>query len=162
MRRLANSIVTGNPAPEGFKSGPMQEGNDRENESRRFYAMMSGNSVDQVGLIYLNEAKRIGASVDGLIDDNGNLELKNPNLETHIGYVLDGGLPNAYVKQVQSQLWVTGGDYCDFASYHPDAFKMLHRFRVERDELMIKTIKEATYTFIGELDVLVEKMRAQQ
>ena len=162
MLRLANAIVTGNPVKEGFKSGPMQEGNDREDESRQFYAMVSRNNVEQVGLIYMNEAKRIGASLDGLINDDGDLELKNPNLETHLGYLHDGGLPAVYVKPIQSQLWVSDRDYCDFVSYHPDAFKMLYRFRVERDEAMINTIKESTYKFIGELDVMVEKFRSMQ
>lgn len=162
MRTLANSIVTGNPATQGYTNAAMEEGNRREEESRDFYAMVSRNKVEQVGLIYLNEAKRIGASVDGLINDDGNLELKNPNLATHLGYLLDGGLPAAYVKQVQTQLWVTGREYCDFVSYHPDAFKMLHRFRVERDDAMIKTIEAATYKFIGELDVMVEEFRSMQ
>jgi hypothetical protein len=160
MRRLANAIVTGNPAQDdGFKSAPMSEGNNREAESRDFYAMVSRNVVTQVGLIYLDEARRIGASVDGLINDDGVLELKNPNLETHLGYLLDGGLPTAYEKQVQVPLWVTGRAYCDFVSYHPDAFKPMHRHRVERDEAMISAIKDATYKFIGELDCLVETFR---
>lgn len=162
MRKLANSIVTGNPAEEGFKSAAMIEGNEREPESRKYYAMRSGNKVTEHGLIYLDELKRIGASIDGLIhtEPRGNLELKNPNLETHLGYLLDGGLPAAYVKQVQGQLWVTGSEYCDFVSYHPTAFKVMHRFRVERDEAMIKTIKTAVYQFIGELDVMVETFRS--
>lgn len=162
MRNLANSIVTGNPAPEGFTNAAMQEGNKREPESRDYYGMISRNQVDEVGLIYLDETKRIGASVDGLINADGNLELKNPNLETHLGYLLDGGLPTAYIKQVQGQLWVTGREYCDFVSYHPDAFKMMHRFRVERDESMIRNIKSAAYLFVAELDLMVESFKAIQ
>lgn len=162
MRNLANAIVTGNPAPEGYKNAAMQEGNDREPESRDYYGMISRNTVTEHGLIYLDENKRIGASVDGLINDDGNLELKNPNLETHLGYLLDGGLPTAYVKQVQAQLWVTGREYCDFVSYHPDAFKMMHRFRVERDEAMIRLIKTASFLFIAELDQMVETFKSIQ
>lgn len=162
MRNLANSIVTQNPAPEGFTSAAMQEGTKREPESRDYYGMISRNAVEEVGLIYLDEAMRIGASVDGLINADGNLELKNPNLETHLGYLLDGGLPKAYEKQVQGQLWVTGREYCDFVSYHPDAFKMMHRFRVDRDDEMIRKIKTATYLFVSELDLMVEVFKNLQ
>jgi len=164
MRNLANSIVTNNPAPQGYANAAMQEGTRREPESREYYALISRNTVKEVGLIYLDENKRIGASVDGLIegDDPGNLELKNPNLDTHLGYILDGGLPSTYVKQVQGQLWVTGRSYCDFVSYHPDAFQMMHRYRVERDEDMIRSIKKATYLFIAELDMMVETFRKLQ
>ena len=159
MRVLANEIITGKPFISGFTTPWMEGGTAREPESREFYTFESGNQVDQVGLIYLDELKRIGASVDGLIGDDGQQELKNPKLETHLGYLLDGGLPAAYVKQVQGQLWVTGRQWCDFSSYHPDAFKLLFTQRVERDETIIGAISDAVCGFIVELDSLVETMR---
>jgi exodeoxyribonuclease (lambda-induced) len=73
--------------------------------------------------------------------------------------MLAGVMPEAYVDQVQGQLWVTGRKWCDFMSYHPESHKMAFIFRVERDEAHIKKISDAVYAFIGELDVLVEKMR---
>ena len=159
MRKLATEIITERPVTEDFKSKWMEGGNEREAESREYYTIVSKNTVDQVGLIYLNELKRIGASVDGLIGGDGQQELKNPKLVTHVGYLLDDVLPATYKKQVQGQLWVTGREWCDFASYHPDSHKMIFIKRVERDDDFIKEISEAVYQFIGELDVLVEKMR---
>lgn len=160
MRKLANETITGKAVIEGFKSKWMERGTDQEHESRQYYEMITGNRVQQVGLIYLNELKRIGASVDGLIGEDGNQELKNPKLSTHLGYCLDNDFPDIYKCQVQTQLWVTEREWCDFASYHPEAYKMLFLKRVYRDEIYIKTIKETAYKFIGELDVMVEKMRA--
>jgi len=162
MRFLANSIVTGNPAPNGYSSWEMKEGQKREPESREYYAFISKNTVTEAGLIYLNDARRIGASVDGLINHDGNLELKNPNLETHLAWLLEGGLPPAHQIQVQGQLWVTDREYCDFVSYHPDAFKMMHRVRVERDDELIRKIKTAVYQFVSELDLMVEAFRKIQ
>jgi len=159
MITLANSIVTGRPAEQGYTNAAMAEGTRREPESRDFYSMLTGHDVTQHGLIYLDEDRRIGASVDGMIEDRGLVEFKNPNLETHIGYVLDGGLPAEYLLQVQGQMWVTGTQWCDFFSYHPDAFKMHHLVKVWRDDAKIAEIKAETDRFISELDAMVETFR---
>lgn len=159
MRQLANEIVTGKYVQEGFKSKWMERGNDQEEESRLFYSMVTGYKVELVGLAYLDELKRIGASLDGEIEDDGALELKNPKLSTHIGYCLDNACPPKYNTQIQTQLWVTDRKWCDFASYHPEAYKMLFIKRVYRDDDYIKILKTDTYKFIGELDVMVDKMR---
>ncbi len=160
MIEKATEILTGNPVSNGFQNDAMKRGNELEPDARQFYTMLTGGSVEESGLIYLNELKKIGASVDGLVGEDGLVEIKCPSLAVHVGYLLDGTLPAAYVKQVQGQLWITGRAWCDFISYNPDSHKMGFLIRVERDEETIKSIKESVYAFIGDLDVLVEKMRA--
>jgi len=159
MIEKATETLTGNAITGGFKSDAMQRGNDMEGEAREYYQMLSGGSVDEVGLIYLNELKRIGASVDGLVGDEGLVEIKCPSLAVHVRYLMDGVMPAAYLKQVQGQMWVTGRKWCDFISYAPDSHKMNFMIRVERDEEFIKTISKSVYAFIGDLDVLTEKLR---
>jgi len=160
MRELATEIITGNAIQEGFKSQWMERGNEQEAESRDYYQMLSGNAVEEVGLIYLDEAKRIGASVDGLVGDDGLFEVKNPKLSNHIGYLLDGTMPPVYKAQCQMQMFVTGRHWVDFCSYHPESHKMLFIFHEERDDEYINNLKSEAYKFIGQLDVLVEKLRA--
>ena len=158
MIEKATEKLTGNPVSNGFQNDAMKRGNELEPDARQFYTMLTGNSVNESGLIYLNELKRIGASVDGLIGDDGLVEIKCPNLNTHVNYLLDGVMPAAYVKQVQGQMWITGRAWCDFISYNPDSHKMGFLIRVERDEAIIKSIHDAVYNFIGELDVLTKKL----
>lgn len=160
MIEIATEILTGNPVTGGYQNDAMRRGNELEPDARDYYTMLSGNSVEQVGLIYLNELKRVGASVDGLVGDDGLVEIKCPNLNTHVNYMLDGVMPSEYVKQVQGQMWVTGRQWCDFISYHPESHKMGFMIRVDRDDEAIKEISDAVYKFIGELDVLVEKLRS--
>lgn len=163
MLSLANSIITGIAPPQGYYSDAMAVGNEREEESRKYFSMVSGKKIETVGFAYMNELKRIGASFDGLVEDgDGVFEAKNPELSTHLLWLLNGGLPPEHKTQVQSQLWVSDRKYCDFISYNPDAFQMLFHVRVERDEDFIKQIAAETYKFIGELDVMVEKFRAIQ
>ena len=159
MIEKATETLTGNPVSNGFQNDAMKRGTELEPDARQFYTMLSGNSVDESGLIYLNELKRIGASVDGLVGDDGLVEIKCPNLNTHVNYLLNGVVPAEYVKQVQGQMWITGRTWCDFISYNPDSHKMGFLIRVERDEETIKSISDAVYAFIGDLDVLTEKLR---
>ena len=160
MKEKANEILSGTPNINGFQNDAMRRGNELEPDARKFYTMLSGNDVEESGLIYLNELKRIGASVDGLVGRDGLVEIKAPSLGVHMDYIIDGVMPTAYIKQIQGQMWVTGRKHCDFISYHPDAWKMGFLIRVERDDDFIKTISDAVYSFIGDLAVLTEKLRA--
>ncbi len=155
----ATEILTGKAIERGYYGYYMKVGNELESDARKYYTILSGNPVVQVGLIYLNELKRIGASVDGLVGDNGLVEIKCTKLNTHVNYMFDKVMPTGYIKQVQGQMWVTGRKWCDFMSYNPESHKMAFRIRVMRDEGYIQQIKNAVYGFIGELDVLVERMR---
>jgi len=143
MVEKATEILTGNPVANLFMNDAMRRGSELEPEARQFYTMLTRNPVEESGLIYLNELKRIGASVDGLVDVEGLVEIKCPSLTVHVDYLLDGVMPAQYVKQVQGQMWVTGRKWCDFLSYNPDSHKMGFLFHVERDDVIIKSISTA-------------------
>jgi len=159
MIEKATEILTGKAIVGGFKSDAMQHGNDTEDEARKFYQMISGNTVEEVGLIYLDELRRVGASVDGLVGGEGLVEIKCPTLPVHVRYLMAGVMPAEYIKQVQGQMWVTDRQWCDFISYNADSHKMGFLIRVERDEEFIKTISTAVCSFIDDLEVLVETLR---
>lgn len=159
MINLATEIINGKALPGGYVNAAMRRGNELEPFARKYYTLLTRNKVEESGLRYLNELKRIGASVDGLVGDEGLIEIKCPNLNTHVNYMLKNVMPNSYISQVQGQMWVTGRKWCDFMSYHPDSHKMAWIIRVMRDEAYIKSLSTAVYGFIGELDVLIEKMR---
>lgn len=163
MHKLAHEILTGRYISEGFKSDYMRRGNDLEDQARANYELVTGEIIETVGLIYLNESKRIGASLDGLVNADGETEIKCPAIHTHSGYLLgclaEGNLPPEYVKQIQGQLWIAELDWCDFISYHPEAFVPYKSIRVNRDDEMIDAIKAAVGLFINDLDALVEQIK---
>ena len=98
-------------------SRAMQRGTDCEPEARAFYAMQSGVDVVQVGLVETDDG-RFACSPDGLVGDDGCLELKCPSGKVHVGYLRDWDLPAEYRCQVHGQLIVTGRDWVDFLSYY--------------------------------------------
>jgi hypothetical protein len=94
----------------------MQVGADTEPEARRWYAFERDVQVKQVGFV-LSDCGRYGCSPDGLVGDDGLLELKCPAGKAQVEYLLAGGLPADYRPQVHGQLLVTGRKWVDFVSY---------------------------------------------
>lgn len=102
----------------------MRNGTLTEPEARRFYEMER--DVEQVGICFSDDG-RFACSPDGLVGDDGLLELKCPEPKTHVGYLLANDLPTEYVAQVHGQLIVTGRKWVDFMSYCPGFRPLLVR-----------------------------------
>lgn len=98
----------------------MDRGHDLEPLARRWYEWEQDATVTPAGFCYRDETRLAGASCDGFVGEDGLVELKAPMLHTHVGYLLGEAMPDTYVAQVQGQLWVTGRQWCDWCSYHPD------------------------------------------
>jgi putative phage-type endonuclease len=114
--------------------------------------------ASQVGFIERYEGVRIGASPDGLVGDDGVLEIKCPAAETLIEWIIEGELPTEYRLQVQGELWVTERTHCHFYGWHPE-IKPFHVI-VERDEKVMSALDEALpkfLTMVGEILLKVEK-----
>lgn len=81
----------------------------------------------------------IGYSPDGLVGDDGLIEIKSPALEPrHMRTVEAQACPDDYMAQVQGGLWVTGRQWCDFVSYFPEI--SVEIVRVFRDETYINRL----------------------
>lgn len=141
---------------ESFSSAYMARGTDLEHEARLWYSWETGHDVEQVGFC-LSDCERYGCSPDGLIGDDGGLELKAPGLEQHMVYLLDDGrsLVADYKCQVQGGLLVTGRKWWDVCSFNPDLPSV--RVRVERDEDFIGKMRTAIEAFCDRLDAAKRK-----
>lgn len=117
--------------PETFRTAEMQHGIDTEAEARSYYSLATGMDVRQVGFC-LSDDSRFGCSPDGLVGDEGGLELKCPSVKTQVAYLLAGELPPEYRPQVHGSLIVTGRQWWDFMSYAKDLPPLL--IRVYPDE----------------------------
>lgn len=123
---------------EGFKSDWMERGNEIEDEARSLYEFKTDNNVDQVGFIRI-EKPLCGGSPDGLVGDDGGLEIKCPKLSTHIKYALAGKLPSEYHRQVMGYLFITGRAWWDFMSYYPGVDPFI--IRVYPDKAFFEMLK---------------------
>lgn len=116
--RLVLERLTGRSQESGYTNAAMERGVQLEPEARMAYEAETGALVETVGFIAHDELLA-GCSPDGLIGDDGLLEIKCPGAPAHLDYVR-GELPNDYRLQVIHALWLTGRQWADFVSYHPD------------------------------------------
>jgi putative phage-type endonuclease len=118
IAQLAAERITGRAEPV-FVNDDMIRGTLHEPIARDLYAEHNGVEVEQVGFMVreFSGGVRIGASPDGLIGDDGGLEVKCPRAKTHVQTILADEVPSHYMAQVQTSLVVSGRDWWDFVSF---------------------------------------------
>ena len=119
--------VTGESDGAWQGSGDSERGRHLEPKAREYYAFFRDAEPETVGFIYKDVSRMSGCSPDALVGDDGLLELKVPKLSTHIMWLGADSVPRNHIPQLQGQLWVTGREWVDFCSYHPDFPPFLKR-----------------------------------
>lgn len=152
--QLVAERITGLVA-ESFTSAAMEWGTEHEPLARIRYEADTGYFVDEAEFYTHPTIKWLGASPDGLLNDTGGLlEIKCPNTQTHLGYMLDKKAPAAYINQMQTQMWVTGRAWCDFVSFDPRVPEHLQLFivRLDRDDALIERMEVEVHKFLMEVE----------
>ncbi len=141
----------------------MRNGQALEPEARNWVAMETGKPVRTTGLFTTDDG-RYGASPDGMIGDDEFLELKCPELKTHLAWAFKGVLPREHKIQVQGQLCV-GTDNegpikrVRWVSYSPPAEPLM--FVIEPD-LFTEEVRKAVRQFTERLEEAMSTLVAQQ
>ena len=130
----------------------MNEGTAREPLARYRYSKLFGVAVQEIGFYQMSD--RVGISPDGMVGDDGLVEIKCPQEKSFQNY-LDNAkkLVSTYKWQVQGQLWVTDRKWCDMFAWRPERAKDFVRIRAERNEKDIKVLSAGVAQFIKELNV---------
>ena len=159
MMELIIARLTGMMLLDNFTSPAMQWGIETEAEARKQYEAETLNIVEECGFISLTDD--VGCSPDGLIGEDGLLEIKCPNSATHIETLISSKVDRKYLLQIQFQLWVTGRKWCDFVSYDPrwPVELRLYIQRVGRDEETITEIKKEVDLFLKEMFDMLNKIK---
>lgn len=145
-KKLALEILYDKITENSFKSAAMQAGNDLEETARKAYQEKTLKLVEEVGIIIEGQ---FGFSPDGLVGEDGIIEIKCLEAEAHSNIILKNEIPIEYKCQIQGGLWISQRKWCDFIVYNKyfkNIDKKLLIFRMERDE-----------DFIGKLLILANK-----
>ncbi len=156
---LALERITGT-RQEGFTNDAMRWGTDNEPLARAAYEARTGELVEEVGLLLHPRIEQAGASPDGLVGLDGQIEIKCPNSATHVRTLRTGKPEGKYVTQMQWQLACTGRAWCDFISFDPRMPEGLQLFvtRIKRDDDLIKDLEAEVAKFLGELQAMVDSL----
>jgi putative phage-type endonuclease len=158
--KLAIQRVTGQ-IEESYTNDAMQWGIDNEDQARVAYEVASGNFVDQVGFVDHEIIDWFGCSPDGLVDNDGLVEIKCPNSATHWEYFKTKEVPKKYFIQMQAQMSCTGRKWCDFVSFDPrmPEKSQLLIIRVPRDNTFIDLMETEVMEFLMEVFDEVQLMK---
>jgi putative phage-type endonuclease len=157
--RLVAERLTG-VLSDGFTNDAMRWGTEKEPEARQVYQFVHGVEVKQVGLVLHPSIDMTVASPDGLVGDDGLVEIKCPQTATHIETLLCGEADSRYIKQMQWQMACTGRRWVDWVSYDPRMPGEMQLFvrRVHRDPAMIAELEKQVSEFLGEVADTVERL----
>ena len=160
MAQLVCERLTGKPK-EGYSDAAMQWGTDQEPFARDAYSAKTGELVTEVGFVNHPRIAMSGASPDGLVGADGNVEIKCPETAQHLEYLLDRKPPQKYYDQMQWQMACCMTQWCDFVSFDPrmPAELQLLVVRIKRDEDRIKLLEAEVETFLEELDAKVKALK---
>ena len=125
---------------ENYINADMQRGIDLEPEAKIEFQFYTGLDIKEVGCVELNDY--ILASPDGLIGNDGLIEIKCPNDSVYFKLLLSNNIKPEYIAQMQMQMYVTDRQYCYFVSYNPNFEKSLYIKKINRDEEMIDKLKK--------------------
>ena len=159
MAQLVCERLTGQKA-ESFTSGSIQWGIETEPLARAAYESLKDVLVDEVGFVPHPSIIMAGASPDGLVGDNGLIEIKCPNTATHIDTLLSQTVPNKYNTQMQFQMACTNREWCDFVSFDNRLPEELQLFvkRIPRDNMYIRLMEDEIVKFLNELDIKIAQL----
>lgn len=161
LYKKAAEVFRGQPmctlSPSAHASWQMNQGIILEEEAIPWYSLTFGQKVTQF-LFCTTDDGLAGCTPDGLVEDDGGLEIKSPEPHTHVKYLLDGILPKDYRAQVQFSLYVTGRKWWRFVSWRRRFPPLM--IQVERDEEIMESIDAVVKDFHFKLNEAVAKLKS--
>lgn len=161
--QLIAERLTGEPY-ESHVTAAMQWGTDTEDEARSMYEFLCSQDVQEVGFMNHPDIEHSGASPDGLVDDDGLVEIKCPQTGTHIKTFISGSIEKKYRNQMNWQMACTGRSWCDFVSYDPrlPAEHSLCVIKFERDDEAICEMEIKVRSFLDDVEDKLSQMNAMK
>jgi hypothetical protein len=160
--QIVAEILSGKPCESSFFSPDMQRGQELEQYARAAYEVREGVLVREVGFIKHPVIARAGCSPDGLVGDDGLVEIKAPKTAIHIEYLLADEVPADYRPQLIWQLAVTRREWVDFISYNEELPPHLQLFvcRFQADKALIEDFEDDVCQFLTEVNDLLLQLDA--
>jgi hypothetical protein len=161
---LIVEILTGEPYPQSAAfARQVQWGKEQEPFARTAYELQRDVLLDMCGFVLHPGIARFGASPDGLVGDDGMIQIKCPNTSTHLGYWLSGSVPVEHCPQMLAEMACTGRAWCDFVSFDPRLPAHLQLFvrRFERNESLIAQLETEVVHFNAEIEGVLAALPQQ-
>lgn len=155
VERLTGACV------ETYSNAAMERGTALEEEARSAYEAWLGYLTTEVDFIAHPTLACVGVSPDGLVGEDGMVEIKCPaSMAKHLDALRDGAHAAEYKWQLQGQLWVAGRAWVDATSYDPrfpEGLRLAIK-RVPRDDVAIKALEQACIAADAEVETILSEL----
>lgn len=158
MLELLGERLTGFPT-QHFETVAMARGIELEPRARAWWEFKTGMEAIQIGFA-LDDCARFGCSPDGLVGDDGGIEIKCPMVATFLEVATIGKIPDEHYIQVQGSLMITGRAWWDYVLYTDMRGLNPIIIRCEPDAKLHADMTDALGEFCGALDAMEKEMRA--
>ena len=157
--RIIAERLTGSPT-ETFQNAAMVWGVVTEDQARKAYEEATGTFVDELGIAQHPVLEHTHASPDGLVGEDGLIEIKCPNTTTHIETLKAQKVPSKYMNQMLWQMRCVDRKWCDYVSFDPRLPAHLQLFikRVERDDAAIAELEAKVAEFLDEVQGEIDEL----
>uniref|UniRef100_UPI0035D11475 lambda exonuclease family protein n=1 Tax=Bartonella sp. MU37NMGALS TaxID=3243560 RepID=UPI0035D11475 len=148
---------------QSYTTPAMQWGIEHEEDALREYGFIYDADITKCGFIQHPTIEMAGASPDGLIGEDGLIEVKCPRSVTHMRFCIGDEIKPEYHAQMQFQMACTERKWCDFVSYDPrftgEFFHLRMKVkRILRDDQQIEQINQAVETFLAEIQREIKQL----
>lgn len=159
--QVAVERIAQRPIDKAFQNWQMREGQEQEPHARNAYDVETGNVVQEVGSIATDDDLFL-YSPDGLIGDDGLLEIKTLLSADVILRVIGDGDLSEYMDQCMGGLWLTGRKWIDLVLWAPalePIGRQLTIHRITRDEAAIEALEADLIAFAAMVRAAEAKLR---
>ncbi|UNE54872.1 lambda exonuclease family protein [Bartonella machadoae] len=160
--KLMTERLTGEIS-QSYITPSMQWGIEHEEDALKEYEFIYDADVIKCGFIPHPTIEMAGASPDGLIGEDGLVEVKCPQSTTHLRFFMYDEIKPEYIAQMQFQMACTGRKWCHFISYNPQfvgrstGLRMKVK-RIHRDDEQIEQLTKAVEVFLAEIEQDMEQI----
>jgi hypothetical protein len=159
--QVAVERIAGRPIDKMFQNWQMREGQEQEPHARNAYDVERGAIVQEIGAITTDDDLFL-YSPDGLIGDDGLLEIKTLLSADVILKVIGAGDLSEYMDQCNGGLWLTGRKWIDLVLWAPalePIGRQLTIHRITRDEDAIEALEADLIAFAAMVRDAENKLR---
>jgi hypothetical protein len=146
---IAIEQITGKPIASTYSNEHMERGHEQEPIARQLYERKTFSTVTNGGFF---ESDFIGCSPDGLVCDNGVIEIKSVIAPVHFSSIKRYCVDPAYKWQCIANLKFTGRDWLDFVSYCSD-------FPIDNQLFIHRMNKEDYYESFNMIDSRISEFK---
>jgi hypothetical protein len=160
---VAIERICGYQVSDTFETWAMRRGTELEGEAISHYEIVTGNSVQPMGFVE-TDCGRLGCSPDGLIGDDGIIEVKAPIDPEKVVSLALGVNPAEYMDQVQGNLWILDRKWCDLIIYTPQldgVGRGLNVSRIVRNDKWITGLEKDLKDFLRRVDAIISDLNTK-